>query len=96
MRKKDPKARPLVAGVPGGSDFQVFQLKSSLIKTLRNYCEYHSISQRKLASMVAGLTQDRISRIFSGQVNHMSIDKLVQILSILKFKVKVEVSPREL
>ena len=72
-----------------GIDYQVFRIKRELIDTIRNYCVEHSISQRKLAASVAGLTQDRVSKIFSGQVGHMTIDKLVEILSALKFKVAV-------
>jgi predicted XRE-type DNA-binding protein len=73
-----------------GIDYQVFKIKSNLIKTIRDYCEENEVSQRKLAAMVAGLSQDRISKIFSGQVGHMTIDKLVEILSVLKFKVAVK------
>ncbi len=70
-----------------GVDYQVFKIKSDLINTIRGYCEDNEVSQRKLASMVPGLSQDRISKICSGQVGHMTIDKLVGILSVLKFKV---------
>jgi predicted XRE-type DNA-binding protein len=73
-----------------GIDYQVFKIKSELIDAIKKYCDLHKVSQRKLAAMVAGLTQDRISKIFSGQVGHMSIDKLVEILSALKIKVAVK------
>jgi predicted XRE-type DNA-binding protein len=73
-----------------GIDYQVFKIKSELIVTIKTYCEAHSVSQRKLAAMVSGLTQDRISKIFSGQVGHMTIDKLIEILSALKIKVAVK------
>ena len=73
-----------------GIDYQVFKIKSDLIKTISDYCEENEVSQRKLAAMVTGLSQDRISKIFSGQVGHMTIDKLVEILSVLKFKVAVK------
>ena len=70
-----------------GIDYQVFKIKSELIATIKKYCEDHSVSQRKLATQVPGLTQDRVSKIFSGQVGHMTIDKLVEITSALKIKV---------
>lgn len=73
-----------------GIDYQVFKIKTNLITTIKKYCEDHSISQRKLAAMVSGLSQDRISKIFSGQVGHMTIDKLVEILSALKIRVAVK------
>ena len=70
-----------------GIDYQVFKIKTDLIETIKKYCEEHEVSQRKLADQVPGLTQDRISKIFSGQVGHMTIDKLVEITSALKIKV---------
>ena len=73
-----------------GIDYQVFQIKFELITVLRKYCSEHEISQRKLASLVPGLTQDRVSKIFSGQVGHMTIDKLVETFSALKIKVAVK------
>jgi predicted XRE-type DNA-binding protein len=77
-----------------GVDYQVFRIKSELISIIKNYCNAHEVSQRKLAALVPGLTQDRISKIFSGQVGHMTIDKLVEILSSLKIKVAVKASPK--
>ena len=73
-----------------GIDYQVFKIKNDLISTIKRYCDAHEVSQRKLAALVPGLSQDRISKIFSGQVGHMTIDKLVEILSALKFKVAVK------
>lgn len=72
-----------------GIDYQVFKIKSNLIKTIKDHCEEHAISQRKLAGMVEGLSQDRISKIFSGQVGHMTIDKLIEVLSALRVKVSL-------
>ena len=73
-----------------GIDLQVLKIKRELVKTIRTYCTDHAITQRKLASMVPGLTQDRVSKIFNGLVGNMTIDKLVEILSALKFKVNVK------
>ena len=72
-----------------GIDYQTFLIKTDLIDTIKAYCKGHALSQRKLASLVPGLTQDRVSKIFSGQVGHMTIDKLVAILSALKIKVSI-------
>lgn len=91
MRTEKLKAQTLEdVAKDWGIDYQVFKIKSDLINTIRKYCEDHEVSQRKLASLVPGLSQDRISKIFSGQVGHMTIDKLVEILSVLKFKVAVK------
>lgn len=73
-----------------GIDYQVFKIKSELIDAIKEHCLEHGVSQRKLAAMVPGLTQDRISKIFSGLVGHMTIDKLVEITSALKIKVAVK------
>lgn len=70
-----------------GIDYQVYLLKTKLINKIKEFCEENGISQRKLAKMVDGLSQDRISKVFTGQVGHMTLDKLVEILSALKVKV---------
>jgi predicted XRE-type DNA-binding protein len=70
-----------------GIDYQTFKIKTELIDLIKRHCLENKISQRKLASLVSGLTQDRVSKIFSGQVGHMTIDKLVSIMSVLKIKV---------
>lgn len=72
-----------------GIDYQTFKIKKELIDAIKHYCEQEEISQRKLASMVDGLTQDRVSKIFSGQVGHMTIDKLIAITSALEIRVTV-------
>lgn len=73
-----------------GVDYQVIKVKSDLIGAIKDHCQKKKISQRQLASMVPGLSQDRISKIFTGQIGHMSIDKLVEIHSALKLKVIVK------
>lgn len=90
MREKKLKPQSLAELAKDlGIDYQTFKIKSELIDVLRKHCQENEISQRKLASMVPGLTQDRVSKVFSGQVGHMTIDKLIAILSVLKIKVLV-------
>ena len=72
-----------------GIDYEVFKIKKQLVTKIQAHCKKHNISQRSLASQTPGLTQDRISKIFNGQVGTMTIDKLIQILSVLKIKVKI-------
>ena len=60
-----------------------------LVDTIKDYCKRHEISQRKLAAMVPGLTQDRVSKIFSGQVGTMTVDKIIQIMTALDIKVRI-------
>ena len=76
-----------------GIDYEVFKIKKQLVKKIQTHCKKHNISQRSLASQTPGLTQDRISKIFNGQVGTMTIDKLIQILSVLKVKVKIYIKP---
>ena len=73
-----------------GVNCEVLKIKSELIKLIQAYCEKEKISQRGLAERVEGLSQDRVSKIFSGQIGHMTIDKLVHILDVLKIRVKLK------
>ncbi len=72
-----------------GVDYQLVQLKAKLIDKIKSECKKNNISQRKLASKVPGLTHDRISKIFNGQIGHMTVDKLVEILGYLEIKTNV-------
>lgn len=72
-----------------GVDYQLIQVKAKLIEKIKSECEDREISQRKLASLVPGLTHDRISKIFNGQVGHMTVDKLIEILSHLNIKANI-------
>jgi predicted XRE-type DNA-binding protein len=88
MKKEKLKPQSLYSVASDwGIDYQVYLLKTKLIDKIKKICEENEISQRKLAKMVDGLSQDRISKIFTGQVGHMTLDKLVEILSVLKVKV---------
>lgn len=73
-----------------GVDYQTYLIKKELVETIKGHCEINNITQKELAKMVDGLTQDRVSKIFSGQVGTMTIDKLVFILSCLDYKVVVK------
>ena len=73
-----------------GMDYQVIKVKSDLIEAIKDHCQKKKISQRQLAAIVPGLSQDRVSKIFTGQIGHMSIDKLVEIHSALKLKVSIK------
>lgn len=73
-----------------GINYEVLQIKAELASSLKKHCQKHKISQRALAKMVPGLTQDRVSKVFSGMVGHMTIDKLVEIHSALGLSVTVK------
>lgn len=72
-----------------GINYQVFRIKRELVKIIKSHCDKEKVSQRALAKIVPGLTQDRISKIFNGQVGRMTIDKLIQILDCLNIKLKI-------
>lgn len=72
-----------------GINYEVFKIKQKLITKIKAHCEKNKISQRALAKLVPGLTQDRISKIFNDHIGSMTIDKLVQILTALNIKVDV-------
>jgi predicted XRE-type DNA-binding protein len=72
-----------------GVNYEVFRIKRNLVKLIRSHCDQTQISQRSLAKLVPGLTQDRVSKVFSGQVGGMTIDKLIQILDCLNIKVNI-------
>ncbi|RME14178.1 MAG: hypothetical protein D6797_09465 [Bdellovibrio sp.] len=64
-------------------------MKAKLIDKIKSECERRKISQRKLASLVPVLTHDRVSKIFNGQVGHMTVDKLIEILSHLNIRANI-------
>ena len=72
-----------------GVDYQLVQLKAKLIEKIKTECKKQKISQRALAKQVPGLTHDRISKIFNGQISHMTTDKLIEILSSLNIKANI-------
>jgi len=75
-----------------GVDYQVMKIKTSLINKIKNHCEKNKISQRKLASMVTGLTHDRINKVFNGKISNMTVDKLLQIAHALDIMVNISFS----
>jgi predicted XRE-type DNA-binding protein len=69
-----------------GVDYQLIVMKSQIIDKIKSECGDKKISQRQLAKMVPGLTHDRISKVFNGQLSHMTLDKLIEILTTLHIK----------
>lgn len=94
MKRKKPKLTLKTVGVHVQEwklESEVLRVKRELIGKIKAHCERLTVSQRKLASMVPGLTQDRVSKIFSGDHGHMTIDKLVEIIATLNLKIEVKV-----
>ena len=85
LKKTDLKGFAEMMGV----DYQLVQVKAKLIEKIKIECSKQKISQRALAKKVPGLTHDRVSKIFNGQISHMTIDKLIEILSRLNIKATI-------
>ena len=85
VRKVDIKEFAEMMGV----DYHIVQVKAKLIDKIKAECKTKNISQRELARMVPGLTHDRISKIFNGQLGHMSVDKLIEILNHLNIRINL-------
>ena len=73
-------------------EIEVLRIKRELIEVIKAHCEKHEFTQRELASMVPGLTQDRVSKIFSGNYGHMTIDKLIEIAWTLGFSTEIKIT----
>ena len=78
-----------------GIDYQTIVIKSELVDKIKEHCIKKKISQRQLAKIVPGLTQDRVSKIFSGQIGHMTIDKLITILTVLGYEIQLETKSKQ-
>jgi len=78
-----------------GIDYQTIIIKSKLVDKIKEHSIKKKISQRQLAKIVPGLTQDRVSKIFSGQIGHMTIDKLITILTVLGYEVQLETKSKK-
>ena len=73
-----------------GGCYETLQIKWELVDTIKAHCKAHKISQRKLASMVPGLSQDRVSHFFNyGTSGGITIDKLIEIAAALNIKFKL-------
>ena len=78
-----------------GIDYQTIVIKSELVNKIKQRCIKKNISQWQLAKIVPGLTQDRVSKIFSGQIGHMTIDKLITILTVLGYEIQLETKSKK-
>ena len=73
-----------------GHDYDVLVMKWEIVAEIKAHCHEHKISQRKLASMVPGLTQDRVSDFYRLPTGGgITIDKLLKIASALDIKFKL-------
>jgi len=90
--RKDKISKPMTmreVAEEWGLNYEVLMIKREIIDAIRAHCKKHNISQRKLAAMVPGMSQDRISDMYNGTGGGITIDKLVSVANALKFKVSL-------
>jgi|GEM_PF-3705367 len=74
-----------------GGDYELMMMKTTVIDAIRAHTKKYKISQRKLASMLPGLTQDRVSKMYRGLSGGMTLDKLTQVAKALNLRVTLTV-----
>lgn len=97
MKHKKPKLTIKNMGVHVQEwklEIEVLRIKRELIEAIQAHCKKHEFTQRELAAMVPGLTQDRVSKIFSGKHGHMTIDKLVEVTTTLDLEISLSITPK--
>lgn len=76
-----------------GISYEAVRMHIELTDAIKVHCRKHGLSQRKLAGMVPGLTQDRVSDFFRFTTSGISLEKLLEIASVLKLKIRFSVRP---
>lgn len=77
-----------------GVNYDMLVMKGEIVDAIKAHCRKRKISQRMLAAMVPGLTQDRVSKFYNSTTGGgITIDKLLEITSALKLRVKIAVTP---
>lgn len=75
-----------------GINHQVYEIKRKLADAIRQVCLQEGISQRNLAKLVPGMSQDRVSKIQRGLTGGMTIDKMIEIADALDLKAQFNVA----
>lgn len=77
----------------GLKEFQAveWEVQASLLKKLREIVSGSEITHKTLGEL-AGTSRTRITSILNGNLEHVSTDLLIRILSSLGFRVKISVS----
>jgi len=69
------------------------KIRANLLIQLREYIKSHNLKQIEAAERL-GVTQPDISAIMNGKIQYFTIDKLVNLLAKLGFKLKIESNSR--
>ena|SRR5437588_9235933 len=91
------KIRPIVANTAeelaaaldlSASDAKEWQVQYALLKKLKQIVQRHHLTHTQVAQR-AGTSRTRVTAILNGNIEHVSSDLLIRILTSLGYKVKV-------
>jgi predicted XRE-type DNA-binding protein len=94
------KSKPVVARTPeelaqtlglSGSESHEWQVQYALLKKLRQIVKAESLTHAQIAQR-AGSSRTRVTAILNGNLDNVSSDLLIRLLSGLGYRVKVSVS----
>lgn len=87
---KTPEALAQALGL-SGSDAQEWQVQHALLRKLRQIVQSESLTHAEVARR-GGSSRTRVTAILNGNLDNVSSDLLIRLLSGLGYKVKVTVS----
>ncbi len=94
------KTNPVVANTPealaralglGGVESQQWQVQHELLKKLKQVVHQESLTHAEVAER-GGSSRTRVTAILNGNLDNVSTDLLIRLLSALGYRVKVSVS----
>ncbi|MBL8232905.1 MAG: XRE family transcriptional regulator [Bryobacterales bacterium] len=94
------KSNPLVANTPealaraldlGGVESQEWQVQHDLLKKLKQAVQQESLTHAEVAER-GGSSRTRVTAILNGNLDNVSTDLLIRLLSALGYRVKISVS----
>ncbi len=94
------KTRPVVATTPealaralglSGVESQEWQVQDELLKKLRQVVRQEALTHAEVAQR-GGSSRTRVTAILNGNLDNVSTDLLIRLLSALGYRVKVSIS----
>lgn len=85
-----PEALARTLGL-SGSESQEWQVQYALLKKLRQIVQAESLTHAEVAQR-GGSSRSRVTAILNGNLDHVSSDLLIRLLSGLGYRVKVSVT----
>ncbi len=87
---KTPEALARALGL-SGAESQEWQVQHALLKKLRQVVREDSLTHAEVAEK-GGSSRTRVTAILNGNLDNVSTDLLIRLLSALGYRVKVSVS----